>query len=529
TLFPVGEEGGKMRSFQQAMDKKTVVAELPIFICPKCGNKTIFPVCENCGEKAKMLYFCEQCGDIEKPTCPHGNALHFKKQIIDINHYMSSAMSKLGIKVLPDLIKGVRGTSNKNHLPENLAKGILRAKHEIYVNKDGTTRYDMTELPITHFRSGEIGTSIAKMKELGYEKDIYGKELENPEQLLEIKPQDIILPGAQYSMDLPADEVLLRISHFVDEMLSTLYGLKPFYNFKTREDLIGTLVIGLAPHISAGIIGRVIGFSNTQGCFAHPLWHAAQRRDCDGDENCVILLMDALINFSRQYLPDKRGSRTMDSPLVLTSKIVPAEVDDMVQKLDVGSSYPLEFYEACEKYQMPGTVKMDTLAGRLGTERQYEGMHFTHDVKSMNSGVTCSAYKTIPSMEEKLIGQMQLAEMIRAVNASDVARLVIEKHFMKDIKGNLRKFSMQQFRCVSCNAKYRRPPLSGICTKCGGKLIFTVSEGFVLKYLEPSISLAKKYNVPQYLKHSLELVKRRVEGVFGKDKEKQEGLGKWFG
>jgi DNA polymerase II large subunit len=90
---------------------------------------------------------------------------------------------------------------------------------------------------------------------------------------------------------------------------------------------------------------------------------------------------------------------------------------------------------------------------------------------------------------------------------------------------------MQQFRCVKCNDKYRRPPLVGKCTKpgCDGRIIFTIAEGSVLKYLGPSISLAEKYNVSPYLKQTLELLKMRTESVFGKDKEKQEGLGKWFG
>jgi DNA polymerase II large subunit len=132
-------------------------------------------------------------------------------------------------------------------------------------------------------------------------------------------------------------------------------------------------------------------------------------------------------------------------------------------------------------------------------------------------------------MEDKLRGQMDLAEKIMAVDASDVARLVIEKHFLKDTKGNLRKFSMQEFRCVKCNEKYRRPPLIGKCLKCGGKILFTISEGSVIKYLEPSISLANKYNVPAYLKQTLMLLERRIEGMFGKEKEKQEGLGRWFG
>ena len=51
----------------------------------------------------------------------------------------------------------------------------------------------------------------------------------------------------------------------------------------------------------------------------------------------------------------------------------------------------------------------------------------------------------------------------------------------------------------------------------------------VIKYLAPSMSLAKKYNVPTYVKQTLDLLQLRVDGVFGKEREKQEGLGKWFG
>ena len=132
-------------------------------------------------------------------------------------------------------------------------------------------------------------------------------------------------------------------------------------------------------------------------------------------------------------------------------------------------------------------------------------------------------------MDEKLEGQMDLAQRIRAVDKEDVARLVIERHFIRDTKGNLRKFSMQQFRCVGCNEKFRRTPLAGKCTKCGGKLLFTISEGSVVKYLGQTVNLAEKYDLAPYLKQSIALLKRRIEYVFGKDKEKQEGLTRYFG
>ncbi len=526
-LFPVSEEGGRLRSFQAALLAGKVTADLPLLFCVYCKKETVYKVCETCGEHTGQLYQCTTCGKSDK-KCIHEPRTHMKRAI-EIKHFFNAALKKCADLQYPDLIKGVRGMSNKDKTPECLLKGILRAKYDVYVNKDGTTRYDMTELPITHFKPKEVGTSVKKLVELGYTHDCYGVILERDDQVLEIKPQDAILPACPDSTDEGADVVLLRITKFVDDLLVTLYQEKPFYNCKTKDDLVGHLIIGLAPHISAGILGRIIGFSKTQGCFAHPLWHAAHRRDCDGDENCVILLMDALLNFSRQYLPDKRGAKTMDAPLVLTAVLRPAEVDDMVHKLDIAWKYPLAFYEAATQYKSPRDVKIEKLGSYLDTEKQYEGMGFTHDTRDFNEGILCSAYKTLPSMEEKLKGQMLLAEKIRAVDECDVARLVIEKHFLKDIKGNLRKFSMQKFRCVKCNESFRRPPLTEKCTACGGNVIFTISEGSVLKYLEPSLSLAKKYNLSPYLKQTLELTKNRIEGMFGKEREKQVGLGNWFG
>ncbi len=526
-LFPVAEQGGRLRSFQSALEAGKIEADFAIYRCLSCGKETVFSICENCEKKTIPLYDCKICGSVEE-DCGH-HPKRYKHISIPIKDYFNSFLKKTKMEQYPDLIKGVKGTSNKDHRPEHLAKGILRAKHGVNVNKDGTTRYDMTELPITHFRPKEIGVSVEKLRDLGYIHDMQGNPLESDEQTLEIKPQDVIIPCCPDSSDEPADEILFRVANFVDDLLVNFYNLEPFYNLESKKDLVGHLVIGLAPHISAGILGRIIGFSKTQGCFAHPLWHAAHRRDCDGDENCIMLLMDALLNFSRQYLPDTRGAKTMDAPLVLTTVLKPAEVDDMVHKLDIGWRYPLELYEAGLNYKSPKEVKIEQLKSRLGTEGQYESMGFTHDCSDMNVGARCSAYKTIPTMEDKLKGQMALAEKIRAVNENDVARLVIEKHFIKDIKGNLRKFSMQKFRCIKCNESYRRPPLVGKCTKCGGKLVFTISEGSILKYLEPSLSLAKKYKVPAYLKQTLDLTKERIEGIFGKEQDKQAGLGAWFG
>lgn len=529
-LFPVGEQGGRLKSFQTAMDANYIESNFLIYHCDECDIDLPTSECIKCGKIVKQKVYCDICNKLYDEKCSqHGEATvsrRFSK--IPIKDHMNYYKKKLNENMLPDLIKGLKGIMSAKGNCENLFKGVLRAKHSIFVNKDGTIRYDCSEVPITHFKPKEIAASIEKLKKLGYDVDIYGEPLINDSQILEIKPQDIVIPACPDSPDEGSDAVFIRATQYIDELLEKQYNLSPFYNVKKKEDLIGQLVIGLAPHTSAGSLCRIIGFSKMQAFLAHPLMHAAMRRDCDGDESCFLLLMDAFLNFSREYLPASRGS-TMDAPLVLTSILNPAEVDDMAFDMDVAWEYPLEFYEACCEFKNPWDVKIETLGNFIGTERQFEKMGFTHDTTNFNQGVLCSSYKILPTMKDKLDGQMLLAEKIRAVKESDVATLVINKHFLKDIKGNLRKFSQQEVRCLECNTKYRRVPLSQRCSACGSyKLTFTIAEGSVVKYLEPSILLMNKYNIAPYEKQTLEILKERVESVFGKDPEKQTGLGDFF-
>ncbi len=530
-LFPVGYEGGRLRSVNEAVNIGSVKADFPIYYCKKCERETIYFRCEVCGEECKKMYYCPECKQkFFSEKCPeHVKGQSYVNKRIDIKHYFDLAIKKLDLlpTEVPKLVKGVRGTSSEGHNFEHLGKGLLRAIFGLNVNKDGTIRYDATELPLTHFKPKEIRTSIERLKELGYTKDMYGKELENEEQILELKPHDIILPSCPETKDEKADDVFLNIAHFIDMLLLKFYGLKPFYNLRDKEDLVGHLVVCMAPHNCAGVIGRIIGFSKAQGVFASPYMHAAMRRDCDGDEMAVMLLLDVLLNFSTKFLPSHRGG-TQDAPLVLNVRIKAGEVDDQILDFELGE-YGLELYRAAEQGKHSSEINLETVKIRLKEGKDpFVNIYFTHNSSDINLGVINSAYKTIPNMQEKVRGQMLLAEKIRAVDTKDVARLIIDRHFMRDIRGNLRKFSQQAFRCSKCNEKYRRPPLVGKCLNCGGNIIFTVSEGFIIKYLEPAIELAEKYEIPSYIKQSLELTKSYVESIFGKEKEKQEGLGKWF-
>jgi len=969
-LFPVGEEGGRLRSFQAAHDAGSVKADFPFFYCKNCEREEVYGKCLVCGE---------QCIRRKEEGFDYG------EKRIDLREYFDHAKKIAGVSAdeIP-IVKGVKGTSNADHVTEFLAKGLLRSKHNLHVNKDGTIRYDMTEMAFTHFKPKEIGTSVEKLKSMGYETDTLGKKLENDEQILELFPHDVVLPACPETLDEKADDVFLRISQFIDDELDKIYGLKHFYDAKKPEDLIGHLVVCIAPHICTASVGRIIGFSKIQALLASPYMHAAMRRDClgydnfvsikenglwrikkigefiessnprelidgfgtlgkkmgglgvwsnpgegkikeitkhspgkllklfledgreikltenhkvytkgklekkalelsvgdkltvsynknieerdidwlflpeifsgrkdvmlrninsflgkfeeldkhrnfyqrdsypisfveeflrrhklglknlpdevkiaikrdnvdlpirillekelleviglyiaegylrkndskkgfyqisiagngeikefvkkvfhsyfglresyenadqvvfssrlvyelfkdyldvgegakgkripyrfldlkkeklaallrgyfegdgsvslgdvrvccdsvseglkhdlsfalarfgiltkfydyekkpgkivgdfylkkgreiptfritkitilsnfvkkfkqigfisdrknkileeickrkpygtridfddnyaypkivriekmeeeptycfnvasehnffandilvhncDGDEAAAMLLMDLLLNFSKKFLPAHRGG-TQDAPLVLNTHIRAGEVDDQILDFVLGK-YDLEIYELAEQGKHSSEVRVDNVKSRLANGQDpFTHIQYTHETTDFNAGVINSSYKILPTMQEKVFEQMDLCKKIRAVDVADVARLVIERHFIRDTRGNLRKFSMQGFRCVSCNAKYRRPPLAGKCTKCGGKIIFTISEGSILKYMQPALDLAKTYGASPYLLENLELTEMYIHSIFGKEKEKQAGLSEFF-
>ncbi|MFH1365468.1 MAG: DNA polymerase II large subunit [archaeon] len=1001
-LFPVGSQGGRLRSVQAACEAGYVRGDFPLYSCETCKKETIYPSCEICGTECKKQFYFFDTGDIsfnKKSLTSEKEGTSYKNQSVDIPYYLQNAKSFLKIEDSenPLLIKAIRGTSSSEHFVENLCKGILRAKYNLQVNKDGTIRFDATELPLTSFKPKEISVSVDKLRELGYDKDIDGKELIDEEQILELMPHDVLLPSYMESPDEKADDVFIRICNFVDELLVRFYKLKPFYNIKKREDLVGKIGVCMAPHNCAGVICRFIGFSNTLGFFASPYMHAAIRRDCfdyntyfpvkkngfwrnfkigefveelnpektvdhfgtkekkvrgfktisfdkglkeyninnftkhsknqifkiktslgksltvtenhkflinekekrttelkvgdklslsrrikikskeikeinlihflkdenlmvrkinpllkdidfkeilseleiskkqfinfkrkdsypikfilrldkklqekifkigrlagkrdnvetpiiipltdefleiiglylaegysrsinskkglnqvyissldrnlrqfirkvffdcfgliptekkedrvtfsskilylfftrilesgsiaktkripymflslplnrlacvlrgyfegdgsvsysdvrvscdsvsegllsdlefclcrfgifvkryeyekepgptvrkfylrkqraipkfritkliigstfikefkkigflserknkifksffnkkfygmrincdnnfvydpiisieplgeresyclnvdtkshlviansivskqcDGDEAAIMLLGDVLLNFSRKFLPGHRGG-TQDAPLVLNAKIDAGEVDDQILDFEFLREYPLELYTLAEKREHSSSVKVNNVKQILKEGKDpFVNIGFTHNTSNFNEGVACSSYKLLATMQEKVNHQMTLVEKIRAVDTADTAKLIIDRHFLRDIKGNLRKFSTQGFRCVECNEVMRRPPISGVCPKCRkGKIIFTIHEGGIKKYLEMAIELSNKYNLSPYIKQNLELTKRYIDSIFGKEAEKQKILQDWFG
>ena len=519
-LFPVSLRGGATRSVVKAAERGEIYVEVARLECPKCGTVGFTRKCPKCGTIANYTRVCPRC---KRPTneerCFACNVRteYFDRRRIELRPLFDEALQRLQEEAPPE-VKGVRGMTSAHKIPEPIEKGILRAKHHVYVFKDGTVRFDATDVPLTHFRPREVGMSVERLRELGYEQDYKGDPLERDDQLVELKVQDIVLSNT-------CAEYLLCASKFVDDLLQKFYGLKPYYNASRLSDLAGHLVIGLAPHTSVGIVGRIIGFTDANVGYAHPFFHAAKRRDCDGDEDTVILLLDGLLNFSKRFLPSKRGGM-MDAPLILNTRINPREIDEEAYNMDVMERYPLEFYGATLRYASPSELAqlIETVKQRLGSEEQYCGLKFSFDTRDIAAGPRASRYKTLETMEEKASAQLGLARKIMAVDERDVAERLIEHHFIPDLKGNLRAFASQQFRCTSCNSKYRRVPLSGQCTRCGGKLILTVTRGGVEKYLQVAMQIAHDYEASDYTKQRLRLVQRDIKSVFESDAHRQMSL-----
>jgi len=974
-LFPTGGGGGRIRDFAKLKDKGKIKTEVKTYYCERCGEITFSRVCPFCRGNTKAVRVCPNCGEMYRKgeRCPRcGTPLHDYSDVsIDMNK-LWKVLSERIKPPIPKSVKGVIKLMSGERVPEPLEKGFIRAKYGLFVNKDGTIRFDSTDAPLTHFKPKEIGTSVEKLRELGYTHDYEGNELKDEEQIVELKVQDVILP-------MSAGKYLLKVSKFVDETLETLYGLSPFYNAKRVEDLTGHLIVGLAPHISAGIVGRIIGFTKASVCYAHPYWHAAKRRnclvgdeeiilldkndnvkvvkirdvekinldeyfvfsvsedgkivkrrlkgfvklkspnylyriitdtgrrievtpdhrmlvledgkirlveakdlregdtllaiaefknkgieeinlleyysskkndeimvhnvkgkildemrrrnmsyrdlvrlsklniqyerfwhyinedsiplnildklskvidlpteglhisyggsgaripailklsrelgflvglylangyamtdfekseeisyqvswttsqeetakfvretcekilgrkpsilfrdgaytitlsgrlyheiftevlglkghaggkradrlinfskefikgvisgliegdgsveksvviksrsrelindllllsisiglfphveiegggtdektfyklrfysedlmklidistgvkkksleniienvilvdggirkfgdfvavkvrkierfeseekyvydleiegektfiaglgwlatyDCDGDEDSVILLLDALLNFSRSYLPSKRGG-FMDAPLILTVNLNPSEVDDESWNMDVSSRYPKEFYEMTENLEDPKKPFefVDVVEKRLGKPEQYYGFKFTHDTERIDMGPLSTSYKKFKTMQEKVEAQLKLASEINAVDERDVANKILISHFLPDIFGSFRSFMTQSFRCINCNKKYRRVPLSGKCPSCGGKLVLTVSEGTVTKYLDITKNIINKYDLDEYLKQRIEMIEYYINSIFNKGRKEGE-------
>ena len=223
-LFPIGENGGKERNITKAYEgaKKKfrnsgIEVEVGRYRCAKGGELVYIAHCLKHGCDAKIEYVCKSCGSkSQSGICGSCGAKTSPSDIrnIDIIGEMDAASKRLSLP-MPKSLKGVKGLSSSRKSAECLEKGILRASLGVHIFKDGTSRFDAMNMPITHFYPKEVGVPVGKLRSMGYTKDYKGNELVSDDQLLEMMHQDIVVnrDGAAH---------MLKVSKFVDELLVKL-------------------------------------------------------------------------------------------------------------------------------------------------------------------------------------------------------------------------------------------------------------------------------------------------------------------
>ncbi len=509
-LFPISDKGGPTRDLLKASRNEHFFTNIINRHCNQCNEPSIGIKCSNCGTKTTITYRCPNCRELlNEPyceKCKRKAPAHSHKEF-PLKARLLSAQEKMGLRAQEPL-KGVKELINQDRIAEPLEKGLVRQNFGLTVFKDGTVRFDATNSPLTQFKPSWIGTSIEKLKELGYSHDINGRPLEDSEQTIELRMQDVIIP-------YDSGKYLVSTCKYIDTLLVKFYGKSAFYNVNNSEELIGHLIIGLAPHTSVGIVGRIIGYAETHVCFGTPNWHSAKRRDADGDADSIMLLMDSLLNFSRQFLSDSIGG-LMDAPLLIQPLVLPHESQPQAHNLEVTKSFPLEFFESTLQQVKASEVKsVEIIKSRLETKRQFYDYFFTHLTSSLTTSKSRSAYSTLGSMLDKFDMQIRNAELINVVNTSELVSNVISTHLVPDIMGNLRAYARQNFRCTGCGKSFRRMPLIQTCI-CGHKLIPTITRGSVEKYLKLAKRLVDKYDVSEYQRGRIHALSDEIELVFGK-------------
>jgi len=513
-LFPVGALGNVQRDLiKESMNNDIVTLELSVRYCPSCNIFQPYLRCQQCNSRTIQMYFCKKCNKFQdSDKCKVCGARTFKKRdwAINLRNLLNSVIKKYKLQK-PDKIKGVKKLMNENGIYEDISKGVLRSKYSLSVFKDGTCRLDITNAPLHSISIDKIGITKKQAEKLGYNV--------TDEGIIHLYPNDVIIPKS-------AADILVDICKFIDDLLVKIYRKKPHYHVKKREDLIGKLVIGLSPHTSCGIVGRIIGFTDANLLYAHPLWHAAKRRDCDGDQDSIMLLLDALLNFSMEYLPNTPGGK-MDTPMFVCIVLHPDEVDTQVHNLDITEFYPLDLYETSLIRPNPKNFdnKIILVSNYLGSEKSYYKYNSFSSNPLISVKKSVTKYSTIKNIKEKLDYQIKIANLIfEKDEVSMILSSIINNHVFRDIKGNLRAYFKQVYKCSKCQNGFRRPTLTGRCPRCGGELRQTVSEKSVAKYLQLAKKLVDMIDDP-YILSNYELLDFDLHHSLSfSRKKKQHGL-----
>ena len=141
--------------------QKEIRVQVGVRFCKVCNRKSPMINChhrklDDFGEE-KVGEICGGRTEIRKPGENSNSRRLGEIQTVQIENLIEDARLSLGLDRVPQQFKGLKKLMSKNQTPEPMAKGILRAKHKLPVFRDGTIRFDMSDVPVTHFTPDEIG------------------------------------------------------------------------------------------------------------------------------------------------------------------------------------------------------------------------------------------------------------------------------------------------------------------------------------------------------------------------------------
>ena len=232
----------------------------------------------------------------------------------------------------------------------------------------------------------------------------------------------------------------------------------------------------------------------------------------------------------------------MDAPLILTTKLNPSEIDKEALNVDINWRYPVEFYELSQSTPNPKEVfnaGIKTVETVLGTPEEIRGFGYTHGTKDCSEGPKNNPYNTLDSMRQKTMVQFALGNTLHSVDNTEQSSKLIDRHLIRDMRGNLRAFGQQKVRCTKCGESYRRPPINGKCrtvvdkkvdpfsgeeiqVNCPGNIILTVSQGAIKKYDGLMGELVEKWGCDQYTAQLYEWVSMWVKQTFRTENEREQ-------
>jgi DNA polymerase II large subunit len=409
---------------------------------------------------------------------------------------------------------------------ELFEKLILRAAYGLHRFRDGTNRYDATNLVLTSAVLKEINLSVQKAHFLGYHFDKFGQNLVRDDQEIILFYQDIVVPKSRITF-------LIKTRKFYNS-LEQLYSnglLQPFYQFEKPEDVIGALCVSLAPHILVGSLCRVIGYTDIQGVLGHPFFHRSKRRNCDGDEDGLMLLGDCYLNYSAKYLRKYRGA-DMDTPVIINKKLDLSSVDKEAYNIDFQTTITKEWLNLLA--QPKSQEKVKRLEEFSANYKKIINKKFSSLLLASGTYPTpfklfpltlYSQYKETSGLVEKLTFQLSLAHKMIGLPIQKILERIMGSFIMADLTGNLKSFFKQKYRCPICARSYQILPRQRKCPSCsafsGANLLLTIRKGGILKSKIIGQIITKLLPKDDYYSQWFKWSLKEREDLFGVLQEKE--------